>query len=45
MQALLTNILQNHWEWQEDHPIDLECVWEWNFVRYIDRTHEVYVVE
>ena len=24
MQALLTNILQRHWEWQEDHGTDLE---------------------
>ena len=24
MQALLTNILQRHWEWQEDRRTDLE---------------------
>ena len=24
MQALLTNILQRHWGWQEDHRIDLQ---------------------
>ena len=30
MQALLTNILERHWEWQEDHRTE----WEPGFFRY-----------